>query len=146
MPRIQPIIVFILTMQRLWQATLLISIAAILFLATTSNTYPIPSAPNDKINHLLAFLELTLVTRLAWPRLSFLWYAPGLLAFGLILEIVQANPALPGFLPGGPGSRCCRHWPWPAALARPATGPACKGAKITLTRVRYFLQLCRNSL
>lgn len=146
MPRIQPIIVFILTMQRLWQATLLISIAAILFLATTSNTYPIPSAPNDKINHLLAFLELTLVTRLAWPRLSFLWYAPGLLAFGLILEIVQANLPYRDFSLADLAADAVGIGLGPAALARPATGPACKGAKITLTRVRYFLQLCRNSL
>ncbi len=31
------------------------------------------------------------MTRLAWPRLSVLWYAPALLVFGLILEVVQAN-------------------------------------------------------
>ena len=73
------------------QAALFVSIAAILYLATTSNSYPIPAAHNDKINHLIAFLELTLVTRLAWPRLSVLWYAPALLVFGLILEVVQAN-------------------------------------------------------
>ena len=91
MPRIRSIIVSILAMQRLWQAALFVSIAAILYLATTSNSYPIPAAPNAKINHLIAFLELTLVTRLAWPRLSVLWYAPALLVFGLILEVVQAN-------------------------------------------------------
>ena len=76
MPRIRSIIVSILAMRRLWQAALFVSIAAILYLATTSNSYPIPAAPNDKINHLIAFLELTLVTRLAWPRLSVFWYAP----------------------------------------------------------------------
>ncbi len=92
-PRIRSIIVSILAMRRLWQAALFVSIAAILYLATTSNSYPpIPAAPNDKINHLIAFLELTLVTRLAWPRLSVFWYAPpALLVFGLILEVVQAN-------------------------------------------------------
>ncbi len=48
--RIRSIIVSILAMRRLWQAALFVSIAAILYLATTSNSYPIPAAPNDKIN------------------------------------------------------------------------------------------------
>ncbi|MBY6033752.1 VanZ family protein [Marinobacter daepoensis] len=91
MLRIRSIIITLLTMHRLWQAVLFSSIAAILYLATTSSSYPIPASPNDKINHLIAFLELTLVTRLAWPRLSVFWYAPALLGFGLALEAVQAN-------------------------------------------------------
>lgn len=75
----------------LWRLTLLISILAIGFLATTNNPYPIPSAPSDKVNHLIAFLELTIVTRLAWPRLRFIWFAPALLGFGFCIELVQAN-------------------------------------------------------
>lgn len=81
----------LLRMRRLWQAVLLISVAAILYLATTSSSYPIPAAANDKVNHIIAFIELTIVTRLAWPRLSAFWYAPALLGFGLALEAVQAN-------------------------------------------------------
>ncbi|WP_288369993.1 VanZ family protein [uncultured Marinobacter sp.] len=91
MTRLWPTIRHILHMRRLWQAVLLVSVVAILYLATTSSSYPIPSSDNDKINHLIAFLELTIVTRLAWPRLSAIWYTPALLGFGLLLEVVQAN-------------------------------------------------------
>ena len=70
---------------------LVVSATAILYLATTSEPYPVPSAENDKLNHLLAFLQLTIVTRLAWPGLGRLWIAGGLLAFGMTIELVQAQ-------------------------------------------------------
>ncbi|KPQ26660.1 MAG: VanZ like family [Marinobacter excellens HL-55] len=91
MPHPRNLIETLLRMRRLWQAALFISIAAILFLATTSASYPIPSSDNDKVNHIIAFIELTILTRLAWPRLSALWFAPALLSFGLMLEAVQAT-------------------------------------------------------
>ncbi|AOY89700.1 teicoplanin resistance protein VanZ [Marinobacter salinus] len=75
----------------LWRTALLISLAAIVFLATTDNPYPIPSSPSDKINHLIAFLELTLLTRLSWPEAKAWQYAPLLLAFGFAIEGVQAT-------------------------------------------------------
>lgn len=81
----------LLHFQPLWRFALLLSVIAIGFLATTSSDYPIPSAPSDKVNHFIAFLELTLVARLAWPNLRTFWYAPALLAFGLGIEAVQAN-------------------------------------------------------
>ena len=70
---------------------LVLSTAAIIYLATTSQPYPIPSAASDKVNHLLAFFELTVVARLAWPNLGKPWIAIGLLAFGLGIELVQAQ-------------------------------------------------------
>lgn len=91
MPQLRHTFETILRMRRLWQAVLVISVAAILFLATTSSSYPIPSAANDKVNHIIAFFELTIVTRLAWPRLSAYWYVPALLGFGFALELVQAT-------------------------------------------------------
>ena len=75
----------------LWRLALLISVIVIGFLATTNTDYPIPSSPSDKINHLLAFFELTLLTRLAWPELRALWFAPTLLGFGFAIELVQAS-------------------------------------------------------
>ncbi|GGE51875.1 hypothetical protein GCM10011533_00250 [Streptosporangium jomthongense] len=75
----------------LWRFILLLSVAAIGFLATTDTNYPIPSAPSDKVNHLIAFIELTIVTRLAWPQLHAVWFAPALLGFGLAIELVQAT-------------------------------------------------------
>ncbi|MFO7529251.1 MAG: VanZ family protein [Marinobacter sp.] len=75
----------------LWRVALAVSLVAIVILATTDTRYPIPSAPSDKINHLIAFLELTILTRLAWPELRALWYVPALLLFGLGIELVQAT-------------------------------------------------------
>jgi VanZ family protein len=75
----------------LWQFALLASIAVILFLATTAGPLPVPSAPSDKVNHLIAFLELTLLVRLGWPQLKPLYFVPLLLGFGMLIEIVQAT-------------------------------------------------------
>ncbi|WP_225314906.1 VanZ family protein [Marinobacter confluentis] len=69
----------------------MLSAVAIVFLATTSEPYPIPSAPSDKLNHILAFIQLTIVTRLAWPELSRLWIAPGMMLFGFAIELTQAQ-------------------------------------------------------
>ena len=56
-----------------------------------SEPYPIPSAPSDKLNHLLAFIQLAIVTRLAWPELSRIWIALGVMGFGLAIEVTQAQ-------------------------------------------------------
>lgn len=81
----------LLMYQPFWRASLLLSALAVLYLATTSEPYPIPSAPSDKLNHLLAFIQLTIVTRLAWPDLSRVWVALGVMAFGLGIEVTQAQ-------------------------------------------------------
>lgn len=75
----------------LWRIALLASVVAIVFLATTSNPYPMPSSSSDKVNHLIAFLELTILTRLSWPEAKALWYTPMLLAFGVAIEGIQAS-------------------------------------------------------
>jgi len=75
----------------LWRVALALSLVAIIVLATLDPHHPMPSTPSDKINHLIAFLELTILTRLAWPELRALWYAPALLMFGLAIELVQAT-------------------------------------------------------
>jgi VanZ family protein len=81
----------LLRLRPLWRFALLASVAAILFLATTSGPLPIPSAPSDKVNHLIAFMELTLLVRLGWPQLKPLYFVPLLLGFGMLIEIVQAT-------------------------------------------------------
>jgi VanZ family protein len=81
----------VLMYQPLWRAILILSALAIVYLATTSEPYPIPSAPSDKLNHLLAFIQLTIVTRLAWPELSRIWIALGVMGFGLAIEVTQAQ-------------------------------------------------------
>ena len=74
-----------------WRVALVLSLVAIVVLATMDTRYPMPSTPSDKVNHLIAFLELTILTRLAWPELRAFWYVPALLMFGLGIELVQAT-------------------------------------------------------
>ena len=76
--------------QWLWRTLFCISIAAITWLGFTSEPYPIPSAASDKVNHLLAFMELTILTRLGWPRLGLLPPLLILTGFGLALELGQS--------------------------------------------------------
>lgn len=74
----------------LWRALFCISIASITWLGFTSEPYPIPSAASDKVNHLLAFMELAILTRLGWPLLGLLVPLAVLTGFGLALELGQS--------------------------------------------------------
>ncbi|MFC4259956.1 VanZ family protein [Marinobacter lacisalsi] len=76
--------------QFLWRTLFCISIAAITWLGFTSEPYPIPSAASDKVNHLLAFMELAILTRLGWPRLGLMPPLLVLTGFGLALELGQS--------------------------------------------------------
>ncbi|MGM0952868.1 MAG: VanZ family protein [Pseudomonadota bacterium] len=91
MARIRHTIVILLRKRWLWQAALTVSIIAILYIATADNRYPIPPTGNDKISHLIAFVELTVLARLSWPHVRAIWCLPALLGFGLALEAMQAN-------------------------------------------------------
>lgn len=46
----------------------------------------------DKVQHFLAFLALTLLARLSWPRLHGIWIVAMLAAYGIAIEYVQAMP------------------------------------------------------
>jgi hypothetical protein len=54
----------------------------------------IPGAPSDKVQHIAAFLTLATLAALAYPGRSLLRIALGLSAFGAVIEVVQAIPAL----------------------------------------------------
>jgi len=81
----------ILGYQPLWRGILCLSALAIVYLATTSEPYPIPSSASDKVNHVIAFLQLTIVSRLAWPELSRYWITLGVMSFGLGIEVTQSQ-------------------------------------------------------
>lgn len=53
-----------------------------------------PGAPNDKVQHILAFLALTTLAILAYPRAPLVRIAVALSAFGALIEVVQAVPIL----------------------------------------------------
>ena len=76
--------------QLLWRTLFCVSIAAITWLGFTSEPYPIPSAAGDKVNHLLAFMELAMLSRLGWPRLGLMPPLLVLTGFGLALELGQS--------------------------------------------------------
>nr|WP_294813657.1 hypothetical protein [uncultured Sphingomonas sp.] len=54
----------------------------------------IPGDPVDKIQHIAAFTVLTALAHLAWPAISRLRLLLILSAFGALIEVVQAIPAL----------------------------------------------------
>tara|TARA_R100001440_G_scaffold24211_5_gene39367 strand:+ start:34004 stop:34438 length:435 start_codon:yes stop_codon:yes gene_type:complete len=77
-------------MTALWRLALFGSMLIILWLATTRLDYPIPSSSWDKLNHLAAFIELTILARLSWPKLRPVYAGLAMLAYGLTIEIIQA--------------------------------------------------------
>ena len=83
-------ILALLSCQPLWRVVLVISVLAVLYLATTSQSYPVPASSNDKANHFVAFLELTLLAFLAWPAARLLYVVPPMLLFGLLIELTQS--------------------------------------------------------
>jgi VanZ family protein len=54
----------------------------------------LPGAPTDKIQHILAFVALTILATAGYPRLRPLMLVFALAGFGALIEIVQAIPAL----------------------------------------------------
>ena len=54
----------------------------------------IPGDPLDKIQHMAAFTVLTALACAAWPAMPRLRLAVALSAFGALIEVVQAIPAL----------------------------------------------------
>ena len=54
----------------------------------------VPGAPSDKVQHILAFAALAALARWAYPGAGLLTHLIGLSAFGALIEIAQAIPAL----------------------------------------------------
>ncbi len=54
----------------------------------------LPGAPSDKVQHIVAFLVLAILGRLAYPDVRKRELLLGLAGFGALIEIAQAIPAL----------------------------------------------------
>jgi VanZ family protein len=54
----------------------------------------VPGHPNDKVEHVVAFATLAVLASFAYPRAALMRLLAGLSAFGAIIEVVQAIPAL----------------------------------------------------
>jgi hypothetical protein len=72
-----------------WAATLFAFVMAVL-----PHPPQLPGAPTDKVQHMLAFATLTGLAVAGWPPASRLRLLLGLSAFGVLIELVQAIPAL----------------------------------------------------
>lgn len=77
----------------LWQCALFASMLVVLILSTAPIEGPAPVTGWDKLNHLIAFVELTILARLGWPAQSRLRAGLAILAFGLLIELIQATLA-----------------------------------------------------
>ncbi|WP_242634383.1 VanZ family protein [Marinobacter salicampi] len=74
----------------LWRVFFAASVLAIVYLATTSQTYTVQATFSDKFNHIIAFTELTILVRLGWPRAHWLTAILLVMGLGLLIELVQA--------------------------------------------------------
>jgi VanZ family protein len=54
----------------------------------------VPGEPNDKVQHIAAFATLALLGSFAYPRTTLIRMLAYLSAFGALIEVVQAIPAL----------------------------------------------------
>jgi len=79
---------------RLFQFAFGLAVVLAFVMATLPHPPEIPWHPEDKIQHITAFVVLTVLAIPAFPRVRLLNIVLGLSAFGGLIEIVQAIPAL----------------------------------------------------
>ncbi|MBC9030923.1 hypothetical protein IAG41_00815 [Sphingomonas sp. JC676] len=79
---------------RLFLLVFCLAVAFTFVMATLPHPPRIPGNPQDKIQHITAFVVLTVLAISAFPRTRLLYIVPGLSAFGALIEFVQAIPAL----------------------------------------------------
>ena len=70
--------------------------AAVFALVMASLPRPpqLPGSPQDKIQHIVAFLTLAGLATAAYPRMPLLRVGFGLSAFGALIELIQTIPIL----------------------------------------------------
>ena len=72
-----------------WAAALFAFVMAVL-----PHPPQLPGAPTDKVQHVLAFTVLTGLAIMGWPGVARWRLLLGLSGFGVLIELVQAIPAL----------------------------------------------------
>ena len=75
----------------LFRVLLVVALLAISFLATTRLSIPVVRNMNDKVDHVIAFFVLALLVDFSFPAWTFRTKVVVLLAYGLSIEIIQAN-------------------------------------------------------
>jgi VanZ family protein len=77
------------TAMRVWRGLLAVLLLAVTWLALTPAAPPAAGVLWDKLNHLAAFASLAAAAQLGFRR-HWLWVALGLLAYGGLIELLQA--------------------------------------------------------
>jgi VanZ family protein len=79
-----------------WSAQAIFWLAACFSFVMAAMPHPpeVPGHPNDKVEHIVAFATLAVLAAFAYPRTALLRLLVGLSAFGALIEVVQAIPAL----------------------------------------------------
>jgi VanZ family protein len=73
-----------------FRAALATATVAILYFSTTDNPGPIVAATNDKVQHILAFGAMSLLSDFSFPRARFGWAKfLALVGFGVLIEFIQ---------------------------------------------------------
>lgn len=81
-------------MRRLLPWAFWAALALTFVMASLPHPPRIPGDPVDKVQHIAAFAVLTALAHAAWPAISRLRLLIILSAFGALIEVVQAIPAL----------------------------------------------------
>lgn len=79
---------------RLFQMLLWLALILALVMASLPEPPPLPGSPSDKVQHFVAFLVLSALAVLAYPRQHLVTIFICLVLFGGMIEIVQAIPSL----------------------------------------------------
>jgi hypothetical protein len=80
--------------RKLWPLAFWATMFACYVLAITPLPVPELGPQPDKVNHILAFMTLAMLGRLAYPLRPRARLVAGLAAFGALIEITQMVPAL----------------------------------------------------
>ena len=78
----------------LWRAAFWVAAAFALVMALSPHPVRLPSDPSDKVQHIIAFLTLGALGRMAYAKASGWALLAGLSLFGAAIELLQGIPAL----------------------------------------------------
>lgn len=81
-------------LQRLFLAAFWAAALFALVMGSLPQPPAIPGRPDDKVQHIIAFLTLASLAVLAYPRAALIRIGIGLSLFGALIELIQTIPAL----------------------------------------------------
>ncbi|MEO6433188.1 MAG: VanZ family protein [Sphingomicrobium sp.] len=77
-----------------WRLLFWAALAFAFVMAVMPHPPRLPGAPNDKVQHIIAFTTLAMLGRMAFPKAVDWRLLAGLSLYGALIELVQLIPAL----------------------------------------------------